>query len=149
MVQPETFLRRDLEKVSHTLGTNLLPAAFQISGRIFVVGYEELKEAEPVKGRWRAEVLLGEVGKDVIGGMTLYLYPDERITFIDYTHVEDRRHGIGSAMVKAVEKDLKDRGYRESYLLSTREAISFWKSLGYQCVGIPDSEGGQYMDKNL
>jgi GNAT superfamily N-acetyltransferase len=149
MVQPIEYLQRNLDSISLTKGPHLLPSAFRISGRTFIVGYEKLNEAPPIKGRWLVEVLLGEVRKDVIGGMTLYVYPDERTVHIDYAYVEDRGLGIGSEMVKVVEKDLKSRGYQMVKLLSMKDVIPFWKIIGYRPVGIPDFEGGQHMEKSL
>jgi len=149
MADPFEFLRRDLESISRALGPNLLPAVFNIAGRTFVVGYTELKDYPAIKRTWRAEVQLGEVGKGIIGGMTLYLRPGTRSADIDWAQVTDRRQGIGREMVQAVEKDLKSRGYREITLHSVPDVIPFWQNLGYRPVGAPDSEGGLDMRKRI
>ena len=70
-MDPFEFLRRDLERISHSLGPGLLPTTIQVANRLFVVGYTSLKDAPGEKGTHAAEVELIEVGKDIAGGVTL------------------------------------------------------------------------------
>jgi len=148
MAGPFEFLRRDLERISRALGPHLLPATFQIAGRIFVIGYTSLKES-PEPGTHIAEVELVEVGRGIAGGVSLVLKPQPRDARIDWASVADRRKGIGRAMVQAVEKDLASRGYRQITLNAVPDSIPFWKRLGYQPEGEPDADGGLEMSKRI
>jgi len=110
MVDPFEFLRRDLERISRALGPNLLPTTFQIAGRTFIIGYTSLKESPGEPGHHMAEVELVEVGRGIVGGVSLGLMPQTREVHIEWASITDRRKGIGRAMVQAVEKDLASRG---------------------------------------
>ena len=149
MADPFDFLRRDLERISRALGPNLLPTTFQIAGRTFVIGYTSLKESPPEPGTYRAEVELVEVGRGIVGGVSLALTPRTRKARVEYVSVVERRKGIGRAMVQAVERDLASRGYREIILHAVRDSIPFWKSLGYQPEAEPTPDGGLDMGKLL
>ena len=132
MVNPFEFLRRDLERISRALGPNLLPTTFQVAGRTFVIGYTSLKESPPEPGTHIAEVELVEVGRGIVGGVSLALKPQTRDARIEWASVANRRKGIGRAMVQAVEKDLASRGYRQIALHAVPDSIPFWKRLGYE-----------------
>lgn len=149
MVDPFEFLRRDLERISRALGPHLLPTTFQVAGRTFVIGYTSLKETPGEKGAFTAEVELVEVGKGIAGGVSLIVYPDKRIAHIDWASATPRRIGLGRAMVQAVERDLKSRGYKRIELLAVPDSIPFWKRLGYQPEGEPDADGGLKMSKRV
>ncbi len=143
------FLRRDLERISMALGPQLLPTTFQVSGRTFVVGYTSLKETPGEKGAFTAEVELVEVGKGIAGGVSLILWPEKRMAHLDWASATPRRIGLGRAMVQAVERDLKSRGYERIELLALPDTIPFWKRLGYQPEGEPDANGGLEMSKGI
>ena len=132
MVGPFEFLRRDLEGISRALGPYLLPTTFQIAGRTFVIGYTSLKENPPEPGTHIAEVELVEIGRGIVGGVSLALKPRTRDANIEWASVTDRRKGIGRAMVQAVEKDLASRGYRQITLHAVPDSIPFCKRLGYE-----------------
>jgi len=149
MVDPFEFLRRDLERISRALGPNLLPTTFQIGGRTFVIGYTFLKESPLEPGSHTAEAELVEVGKGVVGGVSVVLTPKTRKARIDWASVTDRRRGIGRAMVQAVEKDLASRGYRELTLHAVPDSIPFWKRLGYEAEGEEVPGEGLEMGKRL
>ena len=143
------FLRRDLEKISRALGPRLLPTTFDVAGRTFVVGYTSLKETPGEKGAHTAEVQLIEVGKGTAGGVSIIFYPDKRLAHIDWASATPRRIGLGRAMVQAVERDLKSRGYERIELLALPDSIPFWKKLGYRPEGEPDADGGLKMSKRI
>jgi len=149
MADPFEFLRRDLERISRALGPNLLPTTFRIAGRTFVIGYTSLKESPPEPGTHIAEVELFEVGRGIAGGVSLAVTPQTRKARIEWASIADRRKGIGRAMVRAVEKDLASRGYREITLHAVPDSIPFWKRLRYQPEGEPDEDGGLEMGKLL
>lgn len=131
------------------LGPQLLPTTFQVSGRTFVVGYTSLKETPGEKGAFTAEVELVEVGKGIAGGVSLILWPEKRMAHLDWASATPRRIGLGRAMVQAVERDLKSRGYERIELLALPDTIPFWKRLGYQPEGEPDANGGLEMSKGI
>jgi len=143
------FLRRDLERISHSLGPGLLPTTFQVANRTFVVGYTSLKETPGEKGASTAEAELVEVGKGIAGGVSLILYTDKRLAHLDWASATPRRIGLGRAMVQAVERDLKSRGYERIELLALPDSIPFWKRLGYQPEKEPEPDGGLEMGKVL
>jgi len=149
MVDPFDFLRRDLERISRALGPNLLPATFQVAGRTFIIGYTSLKESPPEPGTYIAETEMAEVGRGIVGGVSLHLKPQTREAGIEWASVIDRRKGIGRAMVQAVEKDLASRGYREVTLHAVPDSIPFWKRLGYRAEGEEVPGQGLEMSKRL
>ena len=149
MVDPFEFLRRDLERISRALGPSLLPATFQVGGRTFIIGYTSLKESPPEPGTYMAETELAEVGRGIVGGVSLHLKPQTREAGIEWASVIDRRKGIGRAMVQAVEKDLASRGYREITLHAVPDSIPFWKRLGYKAEEEEVPGEGLEMGKRL
>lgn len=133
-MNPFELLRRDLERISRALGSGTLPATFNVTWRTFVVGYASVKEAPREKGAFIAEVELVELPRGIVGGVSLILRPEKRTARIEYTSVTDRRKGIGRALVQAVERDLKSRGYERIDLLAVTDSIPFWRRLGYRAA---------------
>lgn len=141
MIDPFEFLRRDLERISRAFGPRLLPTTVQISGRTFVIGYTSLKETPTEKGVYIAEVEAAEVGKGIVGGVTLALTPAAGVARIEWISTTVRGIGLGRAMVQAVEQDLASRGYERIDLLALLDPVAktdtilFWKPLGYKLSG--------------
>jgi len=68
-----------------------------------------------------------------------------------YTNKQSRRLGLGKAMVKKAEEELKKLNIKGIHLMNLLpENICFWKSLGYIDTGkIEPEEGGQIFEKHL
>ena len=130
------FLRRDLERISRALGPGRLPATVSVRGRTFVVGYTSVKEAKDQPGVYLADVEVAEVGEGIVGGVSLAVTPEKETARIEWASVTPRRIGLGRAMIGAVERDLKARGYYLVELVAVSDSIPFWKVLGY----IPQAE---------
>ena len=145
MMQWDPFepLRRDLERISTALGTGRLPATVSIRGRTFIIAYTSVKEAKDEPGVYLAEVKVAE-DRGIIGGTSLALSPKEEVARIEWASVTPRRIGLGRAMIEAVERDLRARGYYLVELVAVPDSIPFWKALGY----IPQAEEipGQALD---
>lgn len=130
--EPLEFLRRDLERISRALGPGTLPATVRVAGRDFRIDYIGLREAKGEPGLYLAEIVVTEEGRGSVGGTSLVLNPKEKKARIDYASVAHRRIGLGRAMLQAVERDLRARGYDLIELLAVSDSIPFWKRLGYQ-----------------
>jgi len=139
---PFEALRRDLERISRALGPGRLPTAVEVKGRKYVVGYTSIREAKGEPGIHIAEVELAEVGKGIVGGVSLEMKPKEETARIVWASAVPRRAGLGRAMVEAVERDLKARGYYLVDLLALPNSIPFWKALGYvpQAAEVPGED---------
>lgn len=137
-------LRRDLERISTALGTGRLPATVPVRGRTFVIAYTSVKEAKDEPGVYLAEVEVAEVGVGIVGGVSLAVTPEKETARIEWASVTPRRIGLGRAMIEAVERDLRARGYYLVELNAVPDSIPFWKALDYipQAKEIP----GQALD---
>ena len=146
---PFEALRRDLERISRALGPGRLPTTVEVKGRKYVVRYTSIREAKDEPGLHIAEVELAEVGKEIVGGVSLEMNPKAETARIAWASVTPRRAGLGRAMVEAVERDLRARGYYLVDLLALPDTIPFWKALGYvpQAAEVPGE--GLEMAKRL
>lgn len=135
-------LRKDLRRISAVLSPGRLPVTVSIGGRTFLIKYVSERE-DKAPGKYVAEVEVQEEGRSV-GGVSLGLGPKEEIARIEWASVALRRIGLGRAMIKAVERDLKARGYYLVELNAVPDSIGFWKALGYY----PQAEeiSGQALD---
>lgn len=142
-------LQRDLERISRALGSGRLPTTVEVKGRKFVVSYTSIREARGEPGIHIAEVELAEAGKGILGGVSLEMDPKAETARIAMASAVPRRVGLGQAMVEAVERDLKARGYYLVDLLARPDSIPFWKALGYvpQAAEVPGE--GLEMAKRL
>ncbi|MBA7676473.1 hypothetical protein ES703_84714 [subsurface metagenome] len=137
-------LRRDLERISRALGPGRLPTMMSVRGRPFVIAYTSVREAKGQPGVYLAEVEVAEVGVGIVGGVSLAVTPETETARIEWASVTPRRIGLGRAMMEAVERDLRARGYHLVELNAVPDSIGFWKALGY----IPQAEEipGQALD---
>ncbi|GAH71937.1 unnamed protein product [marine sediment metagenome] len=116
-----------------------MPTTVEVKGRKYVVRYTSIREAKDEPGLHIAEVELAEVGKGIVGGVSLKMNPKAETARIEWASAVPRRAGLGRAMVEAVERDLRARGYYLVDLLAVPDSIPFWKALGYvpQAVEVP------------
>ncbi|NVM23022.1 MAG: GNAT family N-acetyltransferase [Desulfobacterales bacterium] len=133
---PFEALRRDLERISRALRPGRLPATLSVRGRTFVAFYTSVKEATGLPGTYIAEIRVVEVGEGFVGGVSLAVTPQKETARVEWASVTPRGIGLGRAIVEAVERDLKARGYYLVELLAVPDSIPFWKALGY----IPQAE---------
>ncbi len=126
------------------LGPGRLPDIVAIRGRPFVIAYTSVKEAKDELGVYLAEVEVAEVGVGIVGGVSLALTPEKETARIEWASVTPRRIGLGRAMMEAVERDLRARGYHLVELNAVPDSIPFWTAIGY----IPQAEEipGQALD---
>lgn len=146
---PFEALRRDLERISRALGPGRLPTTVEVKGRKYVVRYTSIRKAKDEPGIHIAEVELAEVSKGIVGGVSLEMNPRAETARIAWASATPRRIGLGRAMVEAVERDLRARGYYLVDLLAVPDSIPFWKALGYvpQAAEVPGE--GLEMAKRL
>jgi len=123
-------LRRDLRRISGVLSPGRLPTTVSIQGRTFVIKY--VSEKENKAGKYLAEVIVVEEDKGSVGDVSLGLDPKEEVARIEWASVALRRIGLGRAMVEAVERDLKARGYYLVELHAVPDSVGFWKARGYR-----------------
>jgi len=124
-------LRKDLRRISGVFSPGRLPVTMSVGGRTFLIKYVSEKEAKAAPGKYVAEVIVEEEGKTV-GGVSLGLDPKEEVATIEWASVTYRRIGLGRAMIEAVERDLKARGYYLVELHAVPDSIGFWKAMGYR-----------------
>lgn len=91
---PFEALRRDLERISRALGPGRLPTTVEVKGRKYVVRYTSIREAKDEPGLHIAEVELAEVGKEIVGGVSLEMKPKEETARIVWASAVPRRAGL-------------------------------------------------------
>lgn len=77
----------------------------------------------------RFVVRVAERGDEIVGYSTLTV-PDERVDAL-YVHPDHQRLGIATSLLRHAEMNARFRGIDELDVVSARNAVSFYRSVGY------------------
>lgn len=113
----------------------------------------ELADIGKVFLRSGGDFLVAEVDDHVIGTAGLLLREEGEADVISLAvHPGYRRRGIGSALVETIERRANDLGIRKLNLdvgSNAREAISFYRAVGFDRMDEDDEKEGRWGVKTL
>ena len=87
---------------------------------------------------------------EMIGYAHIELWPLQRAAIRIIVIDEDKRnHSFGSQLLRLVEEQLREKGYKSFHAESRKSSLSFYKKLGYVSMPFDDPDGYESCDEDI
>jgi len=120
-----------------------LEGAFEVRRQVFVKGQGVPEDVELDEDDKEALHMVVKDGDRVIGTARV-LFPSDDLAKIERMAVLDpfRRRGIGSRIISFLIEELRNRQIEEAVLHGQYQVVAFYKSCGFEEIGLPFLEVG-------
>ena len=120
-----------------------LEGAFEVRRQVFVKGQGVPEDVELDEDDKEALHMVVKDGDRVIGTARV-LFPSDDLAKIERMAVLDpfRRRGIGSRIISFLIEELRNRQIEEAVLHAQYQVVAFYKSCGFEEIGLPFLEVG-------
>jgi len=120
-----------------------LEGAFEVRRQVFVKGQGVPEDVELDEDDKEALHMVVKDGDRVIGTARV-LFPSADLAKIERMAVLDpfRRRGIGSRIISFLIEELRNRQIEEAVLHAQYQVVAFYKSCGFEEIGLPFLEVG-------